>query len=149
MMTFPRGSNLAIAAGAAVVLVVGLILFRLFSGTENSPPPKNIQYTGKQLEDSLAHLSEYVEVLACIDEYKKSKGEIPSALADRISVLAQKGRIYCATEKVSLKQIVDGPKVLGDERQLKMIEPRSCSGILHELNEYCPNILLPKATEQL
>jgi len=104
--------------------------------------PENISYSGKQLERTLLRLSDYAEVKRCLGEFKQSHDSTPAILPDRISILAQKGAVYCAEEKVSTAEIIAGTLDNRHDIQSGVIEPRSCAGILHELYQYCPERLL-------
>lgn len=137
--------RLAIACGSILALIFLTLIASLtieFFATKYERSPDSILYTGKQLEANLTWLSEYTHVMECIEEHATTDNEMADILPDRISLMAQKGTIYCAAEKVTLQQIIDGPERMSAEEQTKMIEPRSCTGILHELYQYCPKVSL-------
>jgi len=137
--------RLAIACGSIIALIVLTLATSLtieLLTSKHGKSPESILYTGKQLESNLTWLSEYSHVMECIEEHASTQNEMADILPDRISVMAQKGTIYCADEKVTLQQIIDGPERMSAKQQTTMIEPRSCTGILHELYQYCPKVSL-------
>lgn len=124
----------------AALSVAAMVLFYEVVIQPGSTP--NTLYSGRQLESHLSRLSQVSEVMACVKEYELAKGEAEFSLADRISILAQKGMSYCAGENISLKQIIAGYDSPEGMPELWMIEPKSCTGLLHELHLYCPTRLL-------
>lgn len=137
--------RLAMVCGSIIALIVLTLAVSLtieLLTSKHGKSPESILYTGKQLESNLTWLSEYSHVMECIEEHASTQNEMADILPDRISVMAQKGTIYCADEKVTLQQIIDGPERMSAKQQTTMIEPRSCTGILHELYQYCPKVSL-------